>query len=595
MSWWPAKWIRFGPFELDVERAELRKKGVRLRIHDQPFRILTALLENPGVTVSRQELIKRVWSSGTFVDFEHSLNAAVNRLRETLGDSVEHPRYIETVARRGYCFIGQAVTSPPASSRADEKTVSATETSESPGPSQAPQTVAVLPFVNLGPDRTDDYFSDGLAEELISALTKVPLLRVTARASSARFRDRTLSLKEIAERLRVSTVLDGSFRRSGDRIRVAAQLVNGADENCLWAEQYDRELGDLLDVQEGIARSIVGTLRLTVGSEQLIRRYTRNEDVHLFYLKGTFHMHKWGPDSMERLTDYMRRVVAIEPAYAPAWVELAHVALARVMTGCVPPAKVMPGGMEAAHRAISGDPDLAEAHGVLGLLEGIYEHKWAEALSEFRIALNLNPASPGVRYFHAMVLTGLGRVEEAISELHLSLEIDPFSVLACQHLCRLYTIRGDYVQAIAYGKQAVEVGPHHWPGFARLGEAYVYSGELGKGLTWMEQSRSIAPVERRYFTAGLAAAYCQAGKRIQAENLFSEAERRSSQQYVPCTLLGLIAAELGYLDRAFEYFRRALQDRDSFLFLVPTERSLTPIRNEARYAELVRALHVPFP
>ncbi len=247
----------------------------------------------------------------------------------------------------------------------------------------------------------------------------------------------------------------------------------------------------------------------------------------------------------------------------------------------------MPDGMDAAYQAVSADPDLAEAHAALGLLEGIYGYKWAEALSEFRIAIKLNPASPGVRYFHAMVLIGLGRVEEAISELRRSLEADPFSVLANQHLCRLYTIRGDYAEAIAYGKKAVEVGPYHWPGFSRLGEAYVYSGELENGLKWMEQSRSMAPAERRYFTAGLAAAYRQAGRRTDAENLLLEAERRSSEQYVPCTLLGLIAAELGYVDRAFEHFGRALQDRDGFLFLVTTECSLDPIRKDARYAELV--------
>jgi TolB-like protein/Flp pilus assembly protein TadD len=447
--------------------------------------------------------------------------------------------------------------------------------------------------VNLSPDGTDDYFSDGLADELISGLTKIPGLRVIARASSSRFRCRTLSLNEIAKRLKATIVLDGSYRRSGNRIRVSAQLVNAADENCLWAEQYDRELTDLLDAQEDIARSIVGTLKLTVGGERLIRRYTRNEDAHLFYLKGTFHLHKWDPDSMGRLVEYMRRVVAIEPGYAPAWVELAHTALAQVMTGCIPPANVMPGGMEAAKRAIFADPHLAEAHGVLGLFKGLYEFDWAGALSEFRIALELNPAPPSVRYFHAMVLLGLGRVGEAISELQHSLEVDPFSVLANQHLCRLYAIRGDYVQAISYGKRAVEVGPYHWPAFARLGEAYVYSGELDQGLPWLEQSRSIAPAERRYFTYGLAAALCKAGKRVEAENLLSDAERRSSEQYVPCTFLGIIAAELGFTHKAFEYFGRALQERDSFLFLVPTERSLEPIRKDARFAELLKSLSLP--
>jgi TolB-like protein/Tfp pilus assembly protein PilF len=577
----PSRIIRFGPFELDVAKAELRKHGVRLHMQDQPFRILNALLENPGVTVSRSELVKRVWSCGTFVDFEHSLNAAVNRLRQILGDCPEKPRYVETVARHGYCFVGPIAGS------------SAVEVLRERTPSQTVvlHSLAVLPFANFNPDRSDDYFSDGLAEEIINALTRIPGLRVIARASSSLFRDRTLPLKEIAERLKVDVVLDGSFRRSANRMRVTAELVHGSDENCLWSERYDRELTDVLDVQEDIAQSIVRTLRLTVGGERLIRRYTRNEDAYLFYLKGVFHLHDWGPDAMERLADYMRRVVAIEPAYAPAWVELAHLALAQVMTNCVPAAKVMPDGIEAAYRAVSADPDLAEAQGVLGFLKGLYEYDWEEALSRFRLAIELNAAAPSVHYYHAMVLISLARVQEAIAELRQSLEVDPFSVLVNSHLCRLYTIRGDYLQAIAFGKKAVEVGPHHYPGLGRLGEAYVCSGQLEKGINLLEQCRSMAPSDG-WYTASLAAAYCRAGQRIKAEKILSEVEQRADKLYIPSVVIAFTAAALGHVDRAFKYFDRALQDRDGILFLVSTEHSLDPIRKDARYAELLRRMNL---
>lgn len=258
----PSEIIRFGPFELDLAKAELRKHGIRLRMQGQPFCILKALLENPGVTVSRDELVKRVWSAGTFVDFEHSLNTAITRLRQTLGDCPEKPRFIETVARRGYCFIGHVAG------------LSAVETPREGPPSEtiALQSLVVLPFANLSPDRSDDYFSDGLAAEIINALTRISSLRVIARASSSLFHDRTLPLKEVAARLKVDALLDGSFRRSGNRMRVTAQLVHGSDENCLWSEQYDRELTDVVDVQEEIAQSIVRTLKLTVGGERLIRR-----------------------------------------------------------------------------------------------------------------------------------------------------------------------------------------------------------------------------------------------------------------------------------------------------------------------------------
>lgn len=587
--------FRFGPFELDIERADLRKHGVRLRIQDQPLCILKALLENPGVTVSREELVNRVWPSGIFVNFEHSLNAAVNRLRQVLSDSAQHPRYIETVARHGYCFTGQVALQAPATCPAAPQTrSSALNTLRQTAPSSAfaLHSLAVLPFANLSPEHGEDYFSDGLAEEIINCLTKIQGLRVIARASSSLFRDRRVPLKEVVEHLNVAAVLDGSFRRSGNRIRITAQLVRGADESCLWSDRYDRRVNDILDIQEDIARSIVSTLRLTVGEAPLTRRYTRNDDAHLFYLKGVFHLREWGPDSMERLAEYMKRVVALEPAYAPAWVELAHLAVGQVMTNCVPATKVMPEGIAAACRAVAADPDLAEAHSILGLLNGLYEFDWAGGLSEFQLAVGLNPTTPSVHYYHAMILTGLGRVEEAISELRLSLEVDPFSVLANSHLSRLHTICGDYTQAIAYGNQAVEVGPHHWPGLGRLGEAYVYDGELEKGITLLEQSRSIAPSDG-WYTAALADAYCRAGQRAQAEEILSEVERRSHSQYVPSAVLAFTASALGQLDRAFEYFDRSLQDRDGILFLVPTERSLEPIRKDVRYAELLRLMNLP--
>jgi TolB-like protein/Flp pilus assembly protein TadD len=562
--------IRFGSFELDTGKAQLRKHGVRLRIQDQPFCILMALLERPGEIISREELVKRVWPSGTFVDFEHSLNAAVNRLRQVLCDSLENPRYIETVTRRGYCFVGQVESQTQAADL---------------------QSLAVLPFTNLSHNGDDDYFCDGLAVEIINGLTKIPGLRVIGRASSSLFRDRTLLLKEIAERLKVTVLLDGSFQRSGNRIRVAAQLVNGADENCLWSERYDRALTDLFDVQEDIAQSIVSTLKLTMGGERLIRQYTRNEDAHLFYLKGTFHLHKWGLDSMERLTEYMRRVVVIEPAYAPAWVELAHLAFGQAMTNCVPAAKVLPVGIEAAQRAVSADPDLAEAHGILGFLKGLYEYEWAAALDQVRLAIELNGAAPSVHYYQAMLLISLGRLEDALSELHQSLELDPFSVLVNAHLCRLYTICGDYVQAIAYGNRAVEVGPHHYPGLGRLGEAHVWNGDVEEGLTLLKRCRSAAPAEG-WYTATLAGAYCRAGHRVEAEKILLEVEQKSHEAYVPSAVLAFTAAALGHVNQAFKYFDRALADRDGILFLVSTERALEPIRREARYRKLLRRMNL---
>jgi tetratricopeptide (TPR) repeat protein len=261
------------------------------------------------------------------------------------------------------------------------------------------------------------------------------------------------------------------------------------------------------------------------------------------------------------------------------------------MTNCVPAAQVIPVGIEAAQRAVSADPDLAEAHGILGFLKGLYEYEWAAALDQVRLAIKLNGASPSVRYYHAMLLITLGRIEDALSELHQSLERDPFSVLVNAHLCRLYTICGDYVQAIAYGNRAVEVGPHHYPALGRLGEAHVWNGDIEEGLTLLKCCRSAAPAEG-WYTATLAAAYCRAGRRVEAEEILSEVEQKSHNGYTPSAVLAFTASALGHVDQAFKYFDRARADRDGILCLVSTECALEAIRKEARYRELLRGMNL---
>jgi TolB-like protein len=582
--------IRFGPFELDLRREEIRSRGVPLRVQEQPLRVLMVLLESPGETVSREDLIKKVWPSNTFVDFEHSLNAAVNRLRQVLGDEAARPRYIETVPRRGYRYIGpipnEEIAEPGAFTGGAGTNLWVDHRERKPSES----VIAVLPFVDISPTPDSNYFCEGLAEEIIGGLTKVPGIRVIGRRSTALFRDRTLSLREIADRLNASFVLDGSLRQLGKRIRITAQLVRAIDEHCLWSERYDRELIDLFQVQEEIARAIVETLELRMSAAPLIKQYTRSEEAHLFYLKGALYPHGWTPEAFEQICSYMKRVTAIEPAHAPAWVELAGLSFGQVMAG-VRPSKVMPGAIEAAHKAVAADPDLAEARAILGAMKGLWEHDWSGALSEFEVALKLNPAAPSVRYYRALVLTALGRSGEAISELRRSLESDPFSVLVNMHLCRLCTTVGNHEAAIGYGERAVRIGPNHFPGLGRLGEAYVYSGNYERGIALLEQSRSSAPAEG-WYTAALAAAYRRAGRLSNAERIRSEVEQKARREYVPFAVRAFTAAALGYLDEAFDFLERAVQDRDGILMFLTTERTIEAMRKDPRCSIVLKSMNL---
>ena len=265
--------VRFGEFEIDERAGELRKEGIKVRLQEQPLQILQILLEHPGEVVTREELRKRVWPTDTFVDFDHGINNAVKRLREALSDTAETPRYIETLPRRGYRFLHAAATTSPNVS------------------------IAVLPFLSLSADPENEIFADGMCEEIISSLAQIKNLHVIARTSSFSFKGKHVDLRLIGEQLNVRTVLEGSVRKSGNRLRITAQLVNAADGYHLWSETYDREMKDVFAIQEEIAKAIAQRLEVTLDSEQhpLFRAGTDNLEAFKLYTQGRSLFFQRGP------------------------------------------------------------------------------------------------------------------------------------------------------------------------------------------------------------------------------------------------------------------------------------------------------------
>src|SRR5712691_5451413 len=247
----------FGPFVFEEASAELRKHGVRVRLHGQPLQILTALIRQPGQVVTRKEFQQQLWAGSTFVDFDQGLNAAMNRLRQALGDSADQPRYIETLPRRGYRFV--------ASVQDTDQTMAEVKVAVAAGhaqPGRQQPSIAVLPFANLSADKENEYFSDGLAEEIVNALARLPGLRVASRTSAFAFRGKDQDVSQIGQALKVSNVLEGSVRRAGNRIRVSAQLIDASAGFQLWSERYDREMTDVFAIQDEISRAIVDTLKV---------------------------------------------------------------------------------------------------------------------------------------------------------------------------------------------------------------------------------------------------------------------------------------------------------------------------------------------
>ncbi|MBK5295111.1 MAG: protein kinase, partial [Acidobacteriia bacterium] len=300
-------------------------------------------------------------------------------------------------------------------------------------PAAEQPSIAVLPFANLSSDKENEYFSDGLAEEILNALTQLPGLRVVARASAFAFRGREHAITEIAEKLGVTSVLNGSVRRSGNRIRVSAQLISVHDESQLWSERYDREMRDVFDIQDEIAQAIVEKLKVKLGTrsgQPLVKRYTGNPEVNSLYLKGIFHLYHFTPEEMERGKAFLEQAVALEPGHAPAWVQLVGYYNARCFHGLAPPRELWPKAREAARRAVAADPEFAEAHGAVGFVAAVSEHDWAEALHRFDTALRLNPASARTHFWRGQVLRGMGQNQESWENAHrAALDLDPLFVL----------------------------------------------------------------------------------------------------------------------------------------------------------------------
>src|SRR5215470_10585894 len=292
--------IHFGAFELDLRAGELRKQGAKIRLQEQPFQILAMLLERPGQVVTREELRNKLWPTDTFVDFDHGLNKAINKLREALGDSAESPRFIETLAKRGYRFLESTATRAPEPS------------------------IAVLPFLNLSADPENEFFCDGTTEEIISALAHIKNLHVVARTSSFSFKGKHVDLRAVGQQLNVRTILEGSIRRSGDHLRVTAQLVNAADGYHLWSERYDREMKDMFAIQEEIADSIAQRLEVSLDSahQPLLRAGTASLEAFKFYTQGRSLFFQRGARLLPAI-ECFKKAVTLDPKYALAWSGLA--------------------------------------------------------------------------------------------------------------------------------------------------------------------------------------------------------------------------------------------------------------------------------
>ncbi len=633
--------IRFGPFEADLRAGELRKHGVKLKLVGQPFEVLAMLLERPGQLVTREELRARLWPTDTFVDFDHGLNAAVNKLRDALSDSAEKPTYVETLPRRGYRFIS-AVDLPdslglkPAVSemRASHESTVVIVASPSQIPSRhryhrvpvtilvlavlaavvfgfdlgglrrrlfgepsAPriQSIAVLPLENLSQDPEQEYFADGMTDELITKLAQISALRVISRTSAMRYKGTKKSVSEIARELHVDAVVEGAVMRAGDRVRISAQLIEAPTDHHLWAASYERDLRGVLSMQDEVTRAIVSEIRVKLTAREqarLANTHPIDPEAYRFYLQGRYYRYKLTPEGLLKATEYFQQALARDPAYALAYAGLADAYDSLAFFTVLSPLEVMPKAKAAAVKALEIDDNLAEAHASLGWAGFTYDRDWPAAGRHLERAIVLNPAYPLAHSYYSLYLGALGRSEEGLTEAKRALDLDPVSPAIVHYMVvQLYVARR-FDEAIEQCRKTLELDPSFTPVHGTLGHVYAAKGMYREALAEYEQYSALSGGSPGS-TAFVGYAHARLGQRSYAFRVLDRLRAASKQRYVPALSFAIVYVGLGEKEQAFMWLEKAYEERTNSLAYLKVQATWDPLRSDPRFADLVRRIGLP--
>ena len=448
--------------------------------------------------------------------------------------------------------------------------------------------LAVLPFANMSADKENEYFSDGLAEEIINALTQLPGLQVTARTSSFFFRGKEADIREIGARLNVENILEGSVRRSGNRIRVTAQLINAANGYHLWSERYDRDMTDIFAVQDEISQAIAGKLRVRLaGGGPLVKRSAENLEAYDLCLKARYHLYKHTPESHEKCRQYCEQAIALDPGYAPAHSRMAEYYWMSMILGFIDTKDAAPKLKSAAMEALKLDDSLAEAHSALGMALGFCDFDWAGGEREFRRGMELNPASPEVHFYAHFSLWATGRLEESTTEMERALKQDPLSPLFNAHLGMMHYVKRKTDQAIAYCRLAIELDPTFWLAYWFLTLPYSGGGQLDAAVTTAEKGIELCG---RYpiLLMILGSCYAGAGRTAEARQLIEELETRSRATYISPWAIGSLHLALGEIDQGLKWFIRGVEDRDPAIILAINDSFYDPFRSHPAFQAILR-------
>jgi TolB-like protein/DNA-binding winged helix-turn-helix (wHTH) protein/Tfp pilus assembly protein PilF len=646
-----AKSVRFGLYEVDLRTSELRKQGRKIKLQEQPCRVLAILLEQRGAVVTRDELRKKLWSDDTFVDFDHSLNTAVMRLREALGDSSDNPRFIETLPRHGYRFIapvedvvaGEApkdavaeVTGPQSQSEVMNSVMtlpqSALVTTEKDPDRRfstrariglgvialvalililagirygksgiaaktvtpAIKSLVVLPFENLSGDKEQQYFTDGMTDELIAHLAKIRSLRVISRTSSMGYKGTHKTLSEIARDLNVDAVVEGTVLRAGDRVRITAELVQVATDRHLWAETYESPLGDVLALQSQVASAIVNEIRINLTPEEqqrLANSLAVSTESYEDYLKGKYYWNKRSEEGLRKAIEYFQLATEKDPKYAPAFAGLAdcYSIIGSAIVGSVPSAEVAPKAKAAALKALELDYSLAEAHTSLATVRFNYDWDWAEAANGFEKSIVLNPSYATAYQRYSLYLAAMGRSKESLVQMNRARALEPLSTSMNFSLgWRLYMAR-QYDQAIEQLQNTLDMDPNFALPRVVLGQAYEQKGSFPRAIAELQKAAEVSH-ESPLALGSLGHAYGASGNTAEAEKILRKLAEQSKTEYVSPFYVALVYAGMQQNEPAMDWLEKGYKDRSNAIIFLKVDPELDGLRTNPRFQELQRRL-----
>jgi TolB-like protein len=558
---------------VDFRAGELRKHGIRIALQEKPLRILEALLGNAGGVVTREELRGRLWPDATFVEFDHSINIAVSKLRRALNDAGVNPRFVETLSRKGYRFI--APVERPAAARAPRKIM-----------------LAVLPFLNLSGDPEQSYFSDGLTEETINQLGRLNPreLGVIARMTAMHYRAAPLSAAEIGRELGVDYIVEGSVRQWTGRVRITARLIQVSDQTHLWADTYDRTLSDILDIQGDVTRRIACALAMELlPAAQASQPSSRITSAYEAYLKGRYFWSRRTEDGHTRALECFEQAIRADPDFALAYAGIADVHNTLGLFSAVSPGLARCKSIEAAVRALELDRYLAEAHTALAYAKSLYEWDWAQAERGFQTALELNANYVTAHQWYGHLLAMTGRFHEALEELDRALQLDPLSLVAGSHKGWILHLARRFDEAAATLRGTLEIDPGFALGHYFLGLARLAGGRAKEAIAALKSANRISPDHPGVLSA-MVQGYVESDLRSEAMGVMEALERLAEARYVSPYFLARAQIHLGDRDRGLALLERAIDARCPWMAYLNVDPAMDLLRADPRMHVLLRRI-----